>query len=167
MQHQPNERGVYVIGPSPNDREQTEVQQTTVSWFRTDDGDVQLTLAGPTGGELAATGRDVFTALLVIREALHDRGWRVLVNAARKEAWGGTPEHPCGLAHVRIYPTLTGPPANDPVDALDMPDDPALVGSGSVIEQMLWHDEWAGTTEPGALTWTDYERRRQESRASR
>ncbi|MCA1188887.1 MULTISPECIES: hypothetical protein [unclassified Saccharopolyspora] len=155
-----NTRSIHVAGPLPDDPDAMTIQRAELSWFLADDGRVQMTMVGPPpDSDITVKAPDVFAALLAIREMLHDDGWRVLVNAARREAWGGTPEHPCGLAQVRIYPSLTGPPAADPVDALDMPDDPALVRSGSVIEQTLWHKEWAGTIPPDGLTWTEFERR--------
>ncbi|MCX2733628.1 hypothetical protein OOZ19_25580 [Saccharopolyspora sp. NFXS83] len=156
-------REVHVFGPLEGDPGRTDFQPAVVTWSRTDDGRINLALCGPFG-EHVAVESDVFTALLFLRAELENSRWQLLVNAARCDAWGPTEQHPCDVDQVRLFPDLAGPPAPEPVDALDVFTDVGDRGT-LVTEQMLWREEWAGLVKPGKMNWTEYDRSMRKIRA--
>ncbi|MEU6132757.1 hypothetical protein ABZ805_26570 [Saccharopolyspora sp. NPDC047091] len=156
----PHAEKIYIRGRKPRTPEPV---QALAEWGRRDDGGVHLRLTGPFG-QLSAEAENVFVALLRIRWDLFIEAWEVLVNAALREAWGSTPLFPCGIAHVRLYPSVLRAPANDQIDALGTPADFGDERDFRAPQQQSWHWRWAGPkgfgngadvdegTAPGPLT---------------
>ncbi|MER7010156.1 hypothetical protein ABT324_01835 [Saccharopolyspora sp. NPDC000359] len=78
-----------------------------------------------------------------------------MAQGARRDAWWGTPEHPCAVNAVRIYPTFGQPPSPVQVHALDLvPERDLHYLATSSFEQMLYHAEWEGQVPPDADPWS-------------
>ncbi|MCA1188888.1 MULTISPECIES: hypothetical protein [unclassified Saccharopolyspora] len=158
-------REVDVFGPVDGDPAEMDFQPAVATWSRTSDGQVGLELSGPFGAHHAVEP-NLFKALMLVRAELQELKWQVVVNAARRDAWGPTEEHPCAVDEVRIYPDLAGPPTTEPLDALGPPTELGERGM-LVTEQILWREEWAGLTRPGKMNWTEFDRSMREMSATR
>lgn len=156
MSEQPTYRTVYMGGPDPESGRHR-IQVCHIEWSIAGD-EVELWATGPFG-KVGAAGADVFRALFGVRRQLDEKGWQVLCAGARREAWHSMPEYPCGIDQARLYPRF-GAGAEDVVDVLATDDNVTLLASP--VEQLMYRDEWAGTTPPGRTTWSEFDRRRRE-----
>ncbi|MEU6132762.1 hypothetical protein ABZ805_26595 [Saccharopolyspora sp. NPDC047091] len=154
---------IPVYGPSPQDPTRSTLQTAQATWFPTTDGEVLVRIELP-AGDIASAGHDLFYTLLGMRSDLHDHGWKLLVNASRRNVWGSTRQFPCHVDQVRVYPAFGCPAEPYSLHALALPDDLSEIGGASVDEQLLWRKEWAGKVAPGELSWTEYDRERRALR---
>lgn len=65
-----------------------ERQSRTLSWAFRRDGNYEITVEAPEGGEvLVIVASDLFLALQLLRRQLEPSGWQVAVQGSRRSAW--------------------------------------------------------------------------------
>lgn len=162
MENHPELVRIFAYGPAPHDSGQRTVHNGLAQWTLVG-GHVRLWCALP-GTTVGAKGTDVFRALIGARTQLEEQDWMLLVKGARHDAWHSTPEHPCPLDEAMLYPDFGRPPVQR-IHVLDAEPDVEFLAH-TAVEQLMYRDEWAGTTPPGQLTWTQATASRREAIAA-
>jgi hypothetical protein len=91
-------------------------------------GDYWISLDGP-NGTIEAVDRDLFEALIIVRNELHAQGWRIAVQGARRDTWAsGMIRNMVGAA--RVYVLEFGRPIDRPyLVPIFAPANPADIGT--------------------------------------
>ncbi|KAA5832597.1 hypothetical protein ABT337_28765 [Saccharopolyspora hirsuta] len=141
-----NARTVLGFGP------ERQAQPCVIKWGRVGQ-EVHVWISPEGGGtcpEVGAAGPDLFRGLMGVRRQLYGRGWQLLVAGARRDAWHGTPQHPCSPDHLRVYRNFGAAPSSE-VHVLNHERDLQALAT-SWEEQFLWRQEWEN---PQSRAWTN------------
>lgn len=140
-----NTRTVLGFGP------ERQAQSCVVKWSQVgQEVHVWTSAEGSSCPEVGAAGADLFRGLMGVRRQLFGHRWMLLVAGARRDAWYGTPEHPCSPDHLRIYPHFGQEPSREGHVLNHERDIWSLATSWE--EQFLWHQEWQN---PQSRAWAN------------
>ncbi|MER5390465.1 hypothetical protein [Saccharopolyspora sp. NPDC002686] len=116
-------------------------------------GMVHMRVAVPEKEPVTVQGPTVCGCLMGVRDKLP----RVVFMAqgARRDAWWGTPEHPCAVDEVLIYPAFGQPPLPTRQPALGfLPEKDLGFLATSSAEQMMYRAEWEDDIPPSVPRWS-------------
>lgn len=91
-------------------------------------------------------GEDLFSALLVVRQALDERGWLLQINAARSDAWPS--QMALQASGLRLYILRLGEPTA-PRDLVATLDDISDGEAGTVLQQQAFAVQWSRSLDRG------------------
>jgi hypothetical protein len=155
-------RDVFMMGPDPQTGKLA-AHQGVIEWNPVSGGGLQLWAHGPFG-DLGYAADDVFGALFLLRQDLHEKRWTIMVKGARRDAWRGSAQYPCDVHEVLLHPRFGAPPTQR-VAALAQELDGTVLATWH--EHLMYHNEWAGIPSPGGMTWTEYDQQRRQALAQR
>ncbi|KEI44473.1 hypothetical protein GU90_09900 [Saccharopolyspora rectivirgula] len=139
-----HERYIWTHGPAGLVKAKIRVEYEEEKEF------FRVLLMGDDVPAVQSPGRNMFRALMGLRLQLEDIGpWKLLIAAARYDAWDGIPGYPCPRTRVRLYPF--GQPPTEPVHALEHTQDPNVLAV-SVQESLMWRFQWQHNTDSWSRT---------------